>query len=229
MIKCIILEDDELAAKSLEQLVSKIDKLELVGQYFSAMEAQNEVDFSEIDLIFLDIEMPEISGLEFIKTLSNPPRVIVTTSKKDFAIDAFEIAAVDFILKPVKMVDMLKAIEKYDKLDAPAGLEADQDSIFVKVDSKLVNLKFDDILWIEALGDYVGFHVENKRYVVKATLSSIEKRISLNNFVRVHRSYMVNTKHIKNIDDTSLVIGDKLIPISRGSRPELLKRLNLLK
>ena len=229
MIKCVILEDDELAAKSLVQLVSKIEKLELCGQYFNPMEAQNEIDFAEIDLVFLDIEMPEISGLDFIKTLSNPPRVIVTTSKKDFAIDAFEIDAVDFILKPVEMVNVLKALEKYENLDASSSIDSDAESIFVKVDSKLVNLRFEDILWLEALGDYVGFHVENKRYVVKSTLSAIEKRIQLNNFVRVHRSYMVNTQHIKNIDDTSLVIGEKLIPISRGNRPELLKRLNLLK
>jgi len=231
MIKCVILEDDELAAKSLIQIVSKIDKLDLQGHFLDPMTAQNEIDFTEIDLIFLDVEMPEITGLDFIKTLSNPPRVIVTTSKSDFAMGAFEIDAVDFILKPVTMVHVLKALEKYDKLDLSTTVEdaGDRESIFVKVDNKLVNLKFDELLWIEALGDYVGFHVENKRFVVKSTLSAIEKRVQLNNFVRVHRSYMVNTNHIKNIDDSSLIIGEKLIPVSRGNRQELIKRLNLLK
>ena len=231
MIKCVILEDEELAAKSLIHIISKIDKLDFQGHFLDPMAAKNEVDFSEIDLIFLDVEMPEITGLDFIKSLSNPPRVIVTTSKSDFAMGAFEIEAVDFILKPVKAIQVLKALEKYDKIESSISEDAasDSDSIFVKVDNKLVNLKFDEILWIEALGDYVGFHVGNKRYVVKSTLSAIEKRVKLSNFVRVHRSYMVNTDHIKNIDDSSLVIGEKLIPVSRGNRSELIKRLNLLK
>lgn len=229
MIKCVILEDDELAASSLIKIVSKIERLDFQGHYLNPMAARNEINFGEIDLIFLDVEMPEITGLDFIKTLSNPPRVVVTTSKSDFAMGAFEIEAVDFILKPVDISSILKALDKYDKLDNSSGVDSDSESIFVKVDSKLVNLKFDEILWLEALGDYVGFHVAEKRYVVKSTLSAIEKRIKLKNFVRVHRSFMVNTDHIKNIDDSSLIIGDKLIPISRGNRPELIKRLNLLK
>ncbi|MDB9882891.1 LytTR family DNA-binding domain-containing protein [Bacteroidia bacterium] len=229
MIKCVILEDDDLAAKSLIQIVSKIDKLDFQGHYVNPMEAKNKVNFSEIDLIFLDVEMPEITGIDLMKTLSNPPRVIVTTSKSDFAIGAFEIDAVDFILKPVEMPNVLKALDKYEKLDFQDTVDSDAEYIFVKVDAKLVNLKFDDILWLEALGDYVGFHVDDKRYVVKSTLSAIDKRIQLKNFVRVHRSFMVNIDHIKNIDDSSLVIQDKLIPVSRGNRTELINRLNLLK
>jgi DNA-binding LytR/AlgR family response regulator len=232
MIKCIILEDEELAAKSLIKILSGVDKVDLKGHYFNPVDAQNEVDFSEIDLIFLDVEMPEISGLDFIKSLSNPPRVIVTTSKSDFAIGAFEINAVDFILKPVTMTAVLSALQKYDELENPEvgeQLSSEAQNIFIKVDSNLVNLKFDDILWMEALGDYVGFHTKDKRYVVKATLAFIDKRISKRNFVRVHRSFMVNTDKIKIIDDSSLIIEDKLIPISRGSRTDLMASINLLK
>jgi len=232
MIKCIILEDEELAAKSLIKIVSGIDKIELKGHYYNPVEAQNEVDFSEIDLIFLDVEMPEVSGLDFIRSLSNPPRVIVTTSRSDFAIEAFEVNAVDFILKPVTASSVMASLQKYDDLENPEvgeKLSAEAQSIFVKVDANLVNLKFDDILWMEALGDYVGFHTKEKRYVVKATLSFIDKRIERKNFVRVHRSFMVNTDKIKTIDDSSLIIGDKLIPISRGSRAGLMESINLLK
>ncbi len=229
MIKCIILEDDELAAKSLEHIVSKIEKLDLQGSFENPLDAQNGVDLDEVDLIFLDVEMPEITGLDFIKSLSNPPRVIVTTSKPDFAMGAFEIEAVDFILKPVTMSNVIQSLDKLEKLENSSTLKSDAQSIFVKVDSKLVNLAFADIKWIEALGDYVRFHTDQKRYVVKSTLTSIEQRINQNDFVRVHRSFMVNIPHIRDIDDSSLVIGDKLIPISRGSRPELMKRLNLLK
>jgi DNA-binding LytR/AlgR family response regulator len=232
MIKCIILEDEELAAKSLIKILSGIDKVELKGHYFNPMEAQNEVDFSDIDLIFLDVEMPEISGLDFIRSLSNPPRVIVTTSRSDFAMEAFEINAVDFILKPVKAPAVLSALQKYDELENPEvgeELSPEAKSIFVKVDSNLINLSFDNILWMEALGDYVGFHTADKRYVVKATLAFIDKRIAKKNFVRVHRSFMVNTEKIKSIDDSSLIIEDKLIPISRGSRSDLLGSINLLK
>jgi len=232
MIKCIILEDEELAAKSLIKIVSGIDKIELKGHYYNPIEAQNEVDFSDIDLIFLDVEMPEVSGLDFIRSLSNPPRVIVTTSRSDFAMEAFEVNAVDFILKPVTAASVMASLQKYDDLENPEvgeKLSAEAKSIFVKVDTNLVNLKFDDILWMEALGDYVGFHTKEKRYVVKATLSSIDKRIERKNFVRVHRSFMVNTDKIKTIDDSSLIIGDKLIPISRGSRAGLMESINLLK
>jgi DNA-binding LytR/AlgR family response regulator len=232
MIKCILLEDEELAATSLIKILSGVDKIELIGHYFNPMEAQNEVDFSDIDLIFLDVEMPEISGLDFIKSLSNPPRVIVTTSRSDFAIGAFEINALDFILKPVTASAVLSALQKYDVLENPEvgeELSPEAHSIFIKVDTNLVNLKFDDILWMEALGDYVGFHTSEKRYVVKVTLAYIEKRIAKKNFARVHRSYIVNTDKIKTIDDSSLVIKDKLIPISRGSRSGLMDSINLLK
>ncbi|MFT4875773.1 MAG: DNA-binding LytR/AlgR family response regulator [Bacteroidia bacterium] len=232
MIKCIILEDEELAAKSLIKILSGIDQIELKGHYYDPMEAQNEVDFRDIDLIFLDVEMPEISGIDFIKSLRNPPRVIVTTARSDFAIGAFEINAVDFILKPITLSAVLSALQKFNELENPEvgdKLSPEAESIFIKVDTNLVHLKFDEILWMEALGDYVGFHTSEKRYVVKATLAFIEKRIAKKNFARVHRSFMVNTDKIKMIDDFSLVIMEKLIPISRGSRAGLMESINLLK
>jgi DNA-binding LytR/AlgR family response regulator len=232
MIKCIILEDEELAAKSLIKILSGIDQIELKGHYYDPMEAQNEVDFRDIDLIFLDVEMPEISGIDFIKSLRNPPRVIVTTARSDFAIGAFEINAVDFILKPVTLSAVLSALQKFNELEYPEvreKLSPEAESIFIKVDTNLVHLKFDEILWMEALGDYVGFHTSEKRYVVKVTLAFIEKRIAKKNFARVHRSFMVNTDKIKMIDDLSLVIMEKLIPISRGSRAGLMESINLLK
>jgi DNA-binding LytR/AlgR family response regulator len=232
MIKCIILEDEELAAKSLIKILSGIESIEIKGHYFNPVDAQNKVNFSDIDLIFLDVEMPEISGLDFIKSLSNPPRVIVTTARSDFAIGAFEINAVDFILKPITISAVLSALQKFNELEYPEvreTLSPEAESIFIKVDTNLVRLKFDEILWMEALGDYVGFHTSEKRYVVKVTLAYIEKRIEKKNFTRVHRSFMVNTDKIKMIDDSSLVINDKLIPISRGSRAGLMESINLLK
>jgi|AntRauTorckE5430_2_1112549.scaffolds.fasta_scaffold01643_5 DNA-binding LytR/AlgR family response regulator len=239
MIKCILLEDEELAAKSLIKILSEIDKIELQGHYLNPMEAQNEADLDDTDLIFLDLELPnpdletpKMTGLDFIKSLRNPPRVIVTTSRSDFAIGAFEINAVDFILKPVTVSAVLSALQKFNELENPEvgeKLSPEAQSIFIKVDANLVNLKFDNILWMEALGDYVGFHTSEKRYVVKVTLAYIDQRIAKRNFTRVHRSFMVNTDKIKMIDDSSLVIKDKLIPISRGSRSGLMDSINLLK
>jgi len=232
MIKCILLEDEELAAKSLIKILSGIESIEIKGHYFNPVDAQNKVNFSDIDLIFLDVEMPEISGLDFIKSLSNPPRVIVTTARSDFAIGAFEINAVDFILKPITISAVLSALQKFNELEYPEvreTLSPEAESIFIKVDTNLVRLKFDEILWMEALGDYVGFHTSEKRYVVKVTLAYIDRRIAKKNFTRVHRSFMVNTDKIKIIDDSSLVINDKLIPISRGSRSGLMESINLLK
>ncbi len=176
--------------------------------------------------------MPEISGIDFIKTLSNPPRVIVTTSRSDFAAEAFGIDAVDFILKPVLVNQVIKALQKYKQLESTDDIvpvAPSATSIFVKVDSKLVQLHFRDILWVEALGDYVGFHVEGKRYVVKSTLAAIDKSLKFFSFIRVHRSFIVNVQHIKSLDDSSLIIQDKWIPVSRGYRPLVLEKIHLLK
>ncbi len=227
-ISCLVLEDDELAAKSIVQIISKIDRLNCVGHFENPLEAKNQVDFDAIDLIFLDVEMPEISGIEFVKTLKTPPKIIITTSKKDFAFGAFEIEAVDFILKPVTLKAVLGALEKFDRVHESQPTNK-VDSIFVKVDSKLVNLKLESIEWIEALGDYAGFQVNGKRYVVKTTLAAIEEKIGNEAFVRVHRSYIVNVNWIRDIDDSSLVINGKLIPISRNNRQTLMRKLNLLK
>jgi DNA-binding LytR/AlgR family response regulator len=127
---------------------------------------------------------------------------------------------------------VLSALQKFNELENPEvgeKLSPEAQSIFIKVDTNLVHLKFDDVLWMEALGDYVGFHTSEKRYLVKVTLAYIEKRIAKKNFTRVHRSFMVNTDKIKTIDDSSLIINDKLIPISRGSRAGLMESINLLK
>jgi DNA-binding LytR/AlgR family response regulator len=231
-INCIILEDDELALMSLQKIISGIDVLHLLGSYTNPIDAQENMDLSEVDLIFLDVEMPEISGIDFIKTLSNPPRVIVTTSRSDFAAEAFGIDAVDFILKPVLVNQVIKALQKYKQLESTDDIvpvASSATSIFVKVDSKLVQLHFRDILWVEALGDYVGFHVEGKRYVVKSTLAAIDKSLKFFSFIRVHRSFIVNVQHIKSLDDSSLIIQDKWIPVSRGYRPLVLEKIHLLK
>lgn len=155
-MNCIILEDDELALMSLQKIISGIDVLHLLGSYTNPIDAQENMDLSEVDLIFLDVEMPEISGIDFIKTLSNPPRVIVTTSRSDFAAEAFGIDAVDFILKSVLVNQVIKALQKYKQLESTDDIvpvAPSATSIFVKVDSKLVQLHFKDILWVEALGD----------------------------------------------------------------------------
>lgn len=231
-INCIILEDDELALMSLQKIISGIDVLHLLGSYTNPIDAQENMDLSEVDLIFLDVEMPEISGIDFIKTLSNPPRVIVTTSRSDFAAEAFGIDSVDFILKPVLVNQVIKALQKYKQLESTDDIvpvAPSATSIFVKVDSKLVQLHFRDILWVEALGDYVGFHVEGKRYVVKSTLAAIDKSLKFFLFIRVHRSFIVNVQHIKSLDDSSLIIQDKWIPVSRGYRPLVLEKIHLLK
>jgi len=140
----------------MQKIISGIDVLHLIGSYTNPIDAQENMDLSEVDLIFLDVEMPEISGIDFIKTLSNPPRVIVTTSRSDFAAEAFGIDAVDFILKPVLVNQVIKALQKYKQLESTDDIvpvAPSATSIFVKVDSKLVQLHFKDILWVEALGD----------------------------------------------------------------------------
>lgn len=227
---CAIVEDDSISRVMIEGLIEKTGLLVLAGSFSSALEASHWLNEHEVDLLFLDIEMPDLSGLDLFRSLSHKPGVIVISGNPEYAVHAFELSFVDYLVKPVKDYSrFLAAVNKF-----VAGKKATHNnghtdaSLFVKVDSLLLKLKTEDIFWVEASGDYIKIQTKEKMHIVYATLKKIEDKLDSKVFVRVHRSYLVNITHITNIDPNNLEINKKIIPISGTYKEELLNRISIL-
>jgi DNA-binding LytR/AlgR family response regulator len=171
--------------------------------------------------------MPDISGMDMVKAMSDLPHIIITSSKENYALEAFEYDIIDYIKKPVTLPRLLKAIDKVAKSSTPMK-KGNEGEVFVKVDSRFIKLKIQDIFFLESMGDYVVFHTENEKHTVHTTLKKIEEKLPADLFLKVHRSFVVNLKKIVDIEDNSLVINDKVIPISRTHKPQLFKKINIL-
>ncbi len=236
MIKAIIVDDEPLAHVVLETYISQMPNIELVAKCENAFEANEVLRNQHVDLIFLDIQMPQLSGVDFLKTLSNPPCVIFTTAYPDYAVEGFELNAVDYLLKPISLERFLKAVNKVSdkinskKSDEAASHDVAEDFFFVKADKKLVKVNFEEILYIEGLKDYVIIRQENGRVITLQTMKSLEDRLPESKFKRVHRSYIVNIKKITAIlgNMVELMEGGKLkqLPIGKNYRDELLEMIN---
>ena len=235
-MRCIIIDDDNLSRKVIESFVEKTDFLKLVGSYGSAIESMKAFEGSEpIDLIFLDVEMPEMSGLEFLKTLESPPQIIIISGKEKYAIEAFDYDVTDFLLKPVTMARYLKAVNKAHKRhnESMQLSGTTSNEIFIKKkNSTLVRLSYDDILWIEALENYVVVSTYDEKFTFHFTMIAVTERFPENRFKRVHRSYIVNINKIKMIEDNFIIIdtknGEKAIPIGKSFKDKLLNDINLI-
>ena len=234
-MNCIIIDDDASARLIIKQLC-KDTELVVKEEFSSAIEAIKYLNSNSIDVAFLDIHMPTFSGFDFIKTLKTPLKVILTTSDKNFALEAFEFdCVVDYLLKPIGVDRFKKSIDKLYSLSSTKTIIEEQeettqnnDFIFVNVDKRLVKINIPEILLIEARGDYISIRTDKKSYVVHSTLKKIDKKLPNNLFLRIHRSYIINTSEIIDIEDNSVLIKKHVIPISRSHKTELMKRLNLL-
>ncbi len=233
-IRCIIVDDDRMSLRILQSLVEKTDFLSLVGAYDNALRAARALVEQEVDLLFLDVEMPDMTGLELIETLERKPQIIITTSKEQYAMKAFDHDAADFLLKPIEnYARFLKAVRKAmgnlrkPAPVTPAGAEP-VNTVFVKVDSLLVSFNLKEVHYIEAYGDYVKIHTEGKTYVVHTKLRTVEDTLPDRDFARVHRSFIVRIDKIKNIDTSNLQVGTKIIPISNSYRPLLMEKIQTL-
>ncbi|MFL5764267.1 MAG: LytR/AlgR family response regulator transcription factor [Bacteroidia bacterium] len=226
----IIIDDDKLSQNAIGHLAAQLPFLKVSGIFGSALEATTILNSGSIDLMFLDIELPDITGLEFMGTLQNPPLTILITSKKEYALEAFEYNVVDYIVKPVAVERFLKAVTKaritYDASGRPA--DSSKDHLFIKVNGTIAKIDVKDILWIEALGDYITIHTSDKKYTVHSTLKAVEARLDPDRFLRVHRSYIISVGAISSIDDSVVSINKQLIPIGAVHRDNFRKRLNLL-
>lgn len=234
-MNCIVIDDDKLSRRVIEEFINKTEALTLSGSFSAAVEAINFLKLQDaIDLIFLDIEMPEMSGIDFLDTLKNHPQIIIISSKGKYALDAFEYDVTDYLLKPVTYARFYKAVDKaLSRTQKNNNVNtADKDEIFIKKNSSLIRLKYDDILWVEALENYVIFNTFNDKLTIHFTMKAVEQKLPTNRFVRVHRSFIVNTSAIKEIEDNAIIIktidGDKLIPIGKSYRDKLMDDINLI-
>jgi len=232
MINVLIVDDEPLALDIMETYVEQLPDLNLVKRCENAMEAREVLKSNDIDIIFLDIQMPEITGIDFVKTLANPPLIVFSTAFPNFAVEGFELNAVDYLLKPVSFDRFKKAVQKcMEKMDTKSTKsimepeEVQQEYIFVKADKKLIKVKYSDILYIEGLKDYVIIRTETGRVITLQTMKSLEDKMPMKNFMRVHRSYIVNVDKISAITGNMIELIErnetKQIPVGKNYRDEL--------
>lgn len=241
-MNCIIVDDDKMSRKIIEEFVKRTDSLNLLFVFTNAIEAINALKKcpEPIHLIFLDIEMPDMSGIEFLNSLKEVhSQIVIVSAKEKYAITAFEYDVIDYLLKPVSYARFYKAVEKaYSRMEdilaikRPYQTTEDSDEIFIKRNSTLVRLKYDDILYIEALENYVIVNTFNEKMTIHFTMKSLEDKLPLKKFKRVHRSFIVNISRIKGIEDNSIIIiveeGKKHIPVGKSYKDKLLSEINLI-
>ncbi len=233
-MNCIIVDDDKMTCKILEGYVKKSTSLNLIGTFNDSIAARNILTKrQDIDLIILDIQMPEMDGFDFIGSLDFPPNIIIVSSNEEYAVRAFDFNVVDYLLKPVSYGRFCKAIDKtiryYARKEAP---NTGDEEIFIKKGSSLVKLKLKDIIYIEALENYVTLNTHDDRFTIHFTMKAIENQLPSGIFIRVHRSYIINKSMIQTIKENSLdlMVGDtiKSIPVGKSFRDTLLNDINVM-
>lgn len=235
-MKCIIIDDEKMARVILKTLCNEIQSLEVLEDFPNAIEAIKYLNKNRVDLIFLDIHMPNFNGLDFIRSLKDPPKIILITSDPNFAIEAFEYDfIVDYLLKPLQLDRFKKAIEKAKiknltlaSNETNTSANEIENDFYISIDRRLIKIDLPSIYLIEAKGDYIKIKTENKDYIVHSTLKKIEEKLPDSLFLKIHRSFIINLKKIIDIEDNSVLIKKDVIPVSRSKRPELMKRLDLL-
>jgi DNA-binding LytR/AlgR family response regulator len=231
-MKCIIVDDEPLAIEIVEAYVSKVEQLELKGTFRNAIAAFTFLQQNPVDLIFLDIQMPKLSGIEFIKTLKSPPKIIFTTAFRDYALEGFELEVADYLLKPISFERFLKAVAKVmHKEIAPLTVAAKSevaadDYVFFKVDKKMVKTKMNDILFIESIKDYVKVRTADKEIITQQKISYLEESLPREQFIRVHRSFIINREKIDAYSATDVEIGKHHVPIGRNYKNDVILALS---
>ena len=232
-INCIIIDDEPLARKGLIEYVQDVEFLSLQGDFDNPMRATDTILTKSIQLMLLDIQMPKITGLEFLKSMNNPPFTILTTAYPEYALQGYELNVVDYLLKPFSFERFLKAVMKVKefleatKKISPAtrkNTEADG-YFFIKTDNKLLKIAHDDVLFVEALQNYVAVYTKEKKYVSYLTIKSVEEQLPEERFIKVHKSYLVAADKVESIEGNEIKIGTFRIPISRNSKEDVLEKI----
>lgn len=238
-MKCIVVDDELIARTILKQVATDIPELDIIADFSNAMQAIKFLNKNTVDLIFLDIHMPDFDGFDFMQTLKNPPKIVLTTSDRNFAVEAFEYKfVVDYLVKPLELARLQKAIDKVNTFvlvdEAPKKVrqqvqeEETADTLYVNINRRLVKIDIPSIYVIEAKGDYIKIKTETQNHIVHSPLKKIQEKLPSKDFLKVHRSYVININKIIDIEDSSVLINKDVIPVSKMNRYELKRRLNLL-
>lgn len=231
-MNCLIVDDNKIARTTMKQLASQVKDITVAGECVNAMDAYNLLQQQPVDLLLLDIEMPGMTGLELTKNLGHKkPLIIFTTSKKEYAAEAFELNVADYIVKPVTPARFIQAIDKAREILQSNNEQvemADDEFIFIRDSNIVRRLKLDDILFAEAMGDYVKIYTPQKFFAIHTTLKLVEERLPASKFLRVHRSYIAAINKIDTVQDGALVINGKPVPVADAFRAALNKRMNIL-
>jgi DNA-binding LytR/AlgR family response regulator len=231
MINCIIIDDEPLARTGLKEYVADIDFFNLLGVFDNPLSATEILGTGEVQLLFLDIQMPKITGIDFFKTLKDPPAVIFTTAYPQFALEGFEVNALDYLVKPISFDRFLKAALKAKEFfglrqpDKAEATEAGANYFFIKADNSLVKIFYADILFVEALQNYVTIHTKEKKYISYLTFRSVEEYLPAEAFIKVHKSFIIAASKVDSIDGNEIRMGQHRIPISRTLKEEVMEKL----
>lgn len=220
-MNCLAIDDEPLALNVIKDFCSKLEFLKLVDTCTNAIEALKVLENHDIDLIFLDIQMPNISGLEFAKTMSNPPMIIFTTAFSEHALEAYELNAIDYLVKPIPFDRFLKAVNKAKslyKLQHTNQNASIPEFMMVKADCATIKIRFKDILYVEGLKDYVKIFIKDQMILTKTTMKNIDKKLPHEYFIRMHKSYIVNLLNIEKIEHNHIVYGRAKLPIGNSYR-----------
>lgn len=232
MINCVIIDDEPLARENIANYIENVSFLNLVGQGSNPLELNDILNTNQVDLIFLDIQMPVINGIDFLKITPNLPMVILTTAYPSYALEGFDLDVLDYLLKPITFNRFLKAVGKANDMmqlqhsnDKQFDSDDENSHFFIKCDHKYEKIYIDDILFVQALQNYVTICTEERKYVSLLPLKNVEQNLSDRSFMRVHKSYIVNIKKVNNLESHELTIGTHAIPISRNYRKEVKDRI----
>lgn len=233
-LKCLIVDDEPLAIEVIASHLNKLEGIEVIATCDNALQAFEILQKRQVDLMFLDIQMPKLTGIDFLKTLTRPPKVIITTAYRDYALEGYELDVVDYLLKPISFERFLKAINKVYKtesifstpVDAPAEAGSQEAYIYLKADKKMVKVMMDDILYIESLKDYVRVKTKQKEVITHQKISYLEEKLPEDLFLRIHRSFMVAINKIETYTAVTIEVPGKELPIGRNYKNQVLAVLN---
>jgi len=231
MITCLIVDDNDLSRLTLHQLALQTGRLQVTGECKDAIEAHRNITANPPDLVLLDIEMPGMTGIDLLKILPKQTLVILTTSQKQYAVEAFDLNVVDYLIKPVNLLRLMQAIDKVRDImmrnDGQVAVAPD-DYLFIRDNNVLKKLRLEEILWIEAMGDYVKIRTETQWHIVHTTLKAVEEKINSGRLMRVHRSYIISLDKIDSIEDGAVNIINTPIPVAESYRSKLIQKIKLL-
>lgn len=230
-LKCLIVDDEPLAQRVLEKYISELSQMELVGKCSDAIDAMEVLQNQDVDLIFLDINMPRLSGINFLKTYKNPPMVIITTAYTEYALESYELNVLDYLKKPFSFERFLQAVQKAEEKvkiggESQEGEKEERDFIFVKANKKTINVSLDSIMYVEALGDYVKIFTTTGHVVTYQSLKGIERLLPSQKFFRIHKSYIVALSKIKSIEGNMVHMEKSTLPIGNNYKQAFFQRIH---